>query len=71
MTPEPAMKIDWTLVLERGPAGRLSRTTFQGDDCAADVDDAMSAERERKDLHTAVDELNLEVSFRDWPLLSD
>jgi hypothetical protein len=52
-------------------AVRLSLTTLQGNDCAADVDDGTSAERERKDLDTGVEELDLEVSFHDSPWLSD
>lgn len=70
MTPKAARKIDWTLVLEENWAVR-SPTTLQRDDCAADVDDGTSAERERKDLCTGVEELDLEVPFHDWPWLSD
>jgi len=33
--------------------------------------DGTSAERERKDLYAGVEELDLEVSFHDWPWLSD
>src|SRR5688500_9321253 len=46
---------DWTLVIGRrtGPHGRTRRHVR--DDCAADVDDRTSPERERKDLYTGVE----------------
>ena len=55
--------------------GELGRTAGPDDTSGTIVrrmsDAGTSPERERKDLYTGVEELDLEVSFHDWPWLSD